>query len=113
MVTKKIIESIYKNYNRPPSSPDELNIGLLFDYAMENHGIIIDENDLFIGSVDPDSPFAVLPLDHVHEILEFDNYIAIVLPNSIVFLNKNNSEVHVHVRLESPSIWEKLKGAFA
>lgn len=76
---------------------------------MENHGIIIDENDLFIGSVDPDSPFAVLPLDHVHEILEFDNYIAIVLPNSIVFLNKNNSEVHVHVRLESPSIWENSK----
>lgn len=109
MVTKKTIDSIYKQYNRPPASTDELNIGLLFDYAMENHGIVIDENDLFIGSVEPDSPFSVLPLDHIHEILEFENYIAIVLANSIVFLNKNNSDVNVHIRMESPSVWSRLK----
>ena len=89
MVTKKTIDSIYKQYNRPPASTDELNIGLLFDYAMENHGIVIDEND--------------------HEILEFENYIAIVLANSIVFLNKNNSDVNVHIRMESPSVWSRLK----
>lgn len=109
MVTKKLIDSIYQNYNHPPESPDELNLGLLFDYALENHGIVIDENDLYIGSVDPKSPFAVLPLDHIHEILELDDYVAIVLPNSIVFLNKTNSDVNVHLRVESPSLWSKMK----
>ncbi|MCM1356128.1 MAG: hypothetical protein NC212_06965 [Staphylococcus sp.] len=109
MVTKKLIEKIYKQYNRPPASPDELNFGLLFDYALENHGIFIDENDLFIGSVDPSSPFATIPLKHIHEILEFEDYIALVLRNSIIFLNKSNSEVNVHLRMASPSVWSRLK----
>ena len=113
MVTKKLIESIYRKYNRPPSSPDELNIGLLFEYAFENHGIVIDENDLYIGSVEPSSPFATIPLDHIHEILEFEDYIAIVLRNSIIFLNKNNSDVNVHLRRVSPSVWSRLKMSLA
>lgn len=109
MVTKKLIDAIYRKYNRPPASPDELNLGLLFDYALENHGIIIDENDLFIGSVDPNSPFARLPLKHIHEILEFENQIAIILRNSILFLNKKDSDVNVHIRMENPSVWSRLK----
>lgn len=109
MLTKKVIEKIYRQYNRPPKSADELNIPLLFDYAFENHGIVIDENELYIGSVDPKSPFAVIPLNRIHGILEFQNYIAIVLHSSILFLNKNNSSVHVHIRMSQPSLWSKLK----
>lgn len=109
MVTKQVIDDIYRQFNHPPQSVDELNIGLLFDYALENHGIVIDENDLYIGSVDPKSPFAVLPLDRIHEILEFEDVIAIVLHSSILFLNKNNSNVHVHIRMDSPSLWTRLK----
>lgn len=104
MVTKKVIDTIYRQFNHPPQSVDELNIGLLFDYAIENHGIVIDENDLYIGSVDPKSPFAVLPLDRIHEIVEFDDVIAIVLHSSIIFLNKHNSDVNVHIRMTPPSL---------
>lgn len=113
MVTKKVIDTIYRQFNHPPHSVDELNIALLFDYAAENHGIVIDENDLYIGSVDPKSPFAVLPLDRIHEILEFDDVIAIVLHSSIVFLNKHNSNVNIHIRMEAPSAWERLKDRFS
>jgi hypothetical protein len=109
MVTKKVIDTIYRQFNHPPQSVDELNIGLLFDYAIENHGIVIDENDLYIGSVDPKSPFAVLPLDRIHEIIEFDDVIAIVLHSSIIFLNKHNSDVNVHIRMTQPSLWSRLK----
>ena len=109
MVTKKVIDTIYRQFNHPPQSVDELNIGLLFDYAIENHGIVIDENDLYIGSVDPKSPFAVLPLDRIHEIVEFDDVIAIVLHSSIIFLNKHNSDVNVHIRISPPSPWSRLK----
>lgn len=112
MVTRKIIEQIYKQYKRPPASPDELNLGLLFAYALENHGIVIDENDLYIGSVDPKSPFATLPLRNIHEIVEFENRIGIVLRNSIIFLNKHNSEVNIHLRMDEPSVWSRLKKSF-
>ncbi|MCM1076293.1 MAG: hypothetical protein NC411_02910 [Bacteroides sp.] len=109
MVTRQLIEQIYKQYKRPPASPDELDIALLFTYALENHGIVIDENNLYIGSVDPKSPFASIPLRHIHEILEFENTIGVVLPNSIIFLNKHNSDVNVHLRMNEPSVWSKLK----
>lgn len=112
MLTKKIIDTIYKQFNHPPHSVDELNLSLLFDYAVENHGIVVDENNLYIGSVDPRSPFATLPLDRIHEIVEFDDVIAIVLHSSIVFLNKVNSNVNIHIRMDSPSPWERLKERF-
>ena len=104
MVTKQVIDKIYKLYKRPPASPDELNLGLLFTHALENHGIVIDENDLYIGSVDPRSPFAAIPLRHIHEILEFETCLAIVLRNSMIFLNKHNSDVNVHLRMDEPSV---------
>ncbi len=103
MVTRKLIDALYRKYNRPPASTDELNFSLLFDYALENHGIVIDEDDLFIGSVDPSSPFARIPLRHIHEIFEFENQIA------IVFLSKSDSKVNVHLRMEKPSVWSRIK----
>ncbi len=109
MVTRKLIDALYRKYNRPPASTDELNFSLLFDYALENHGIVIDEDDLFIGSVDPSSPFAVIPLRHIHEIFEFENRIAIVLRNSIVFLSKSDSKVNVHLRMEKTSVRSRIK----
>ncbi|MCM1521371.1 MAG: hypothetical protein NC039_01805 [Muribaculaceae bacterium] len=114
MVTKKVIQTLYKQFNKPPQSTDELNIALLFDYAMENHGIFIDEDNLYIGSVDPSSPFATLQLSRIHEIVEFESCIAIVLPSSIIFLNKENSDVHIHLRLDddTPSFWNRLSGVF-
>ncbi len=113
MVTKQVIKTLYKQFKRPPKTPDELNIALLFDYAMDNHGIFIDENNLYIGSVDPSSPFATIELKRVHEIVEFEKVIAIVLPTSIVFLNKENSDVQIHLRLDDdePTMWQRIKSA--
>ena len=91
MVTKQVINTLYKQFSRPPKSPDELNLGLIFDYTMDNHGIFIDEDNLYIGSIEPSSPFSTIELKRIHEIVEFEKVIAIVLPSSIIFLNKENS----------------------
>ncbi|MCM1519530.1 MAG: hypothetical protein NC098_01945 [Lachnoclostridium sp.] len=111
MVTKEVIDTLYKKYSKPPKSPQELNLALLFDYAFENHGIIIDENDLYITSIDPSSPFACIPLDRICEIVEFAEVIAIVLPAAIIFLNKKNSDVNIHLRMTKPSLWDRMKMA--
>lgn len=114
MVTKKVIQTLYKQFSRPPKSADELNISLLFDYALENHGIFIDEDNLYIGSVDPASPFATIPLPRINQIVEFVTCLAIVLPSSIIFLDKDDSDVNIHLRLddEKPSLWQRIKDAF-
>ncbi len=115
MVTQEVIKSLYRQFNKPPKSADELNLALLFDYALENHGIFLDEENLYIGSVDPKSPFATLPLSRINEIVEFETVVAIVLPAAIVFLNKENSDVNIHIRFdddEQPSLWGRLKSCF-
>lgn len=113
MVTKKVIQTLYKQFNKPPKSPDELNLGLLFDYAMDNHGIFMDEDSLYLGSVDPRSPFANIPLRNIHEIVEFEKVLAVVLHSAIVFLNKETPEVNIHLNLhdETPTMWERVKSA--
>ena len=115
MVTKKVIQTLYRQFKKPPKSPDELNIGHLFDYALDNHGIFIDEENIYIDSVEPSSPFASIALKRIHEIVEFETVIAIVLPAAIVFLNKEDSEVNIHLRLEDdrPSMWQRLREAIA
>lgn len=113
MVTKQVINDIYKKFAKRPSSPDELNLSLLFGEVFDNHEIYIDENTLVINSVDESSPFHAIPLDRIHEILEFENVVAIVLHSSIIFLNKRDNGVNVHVKMKGPSLLDRLHMGFS
>lgn len=114
MITKRVIDELYKKYDRRPAGIEDLNIGLLFDYAADHHDISIDEEGfLVIESVDHNSPFRRIPLRGVHAIVPFEDVVAIVMHSSIVFLSKNGPEVNVHVRLEGPSLWERVRSAIA
>lgn len=109
MITKEVIDSIYRQYSSRPSNPDTLNLGLLFQYAIENHAIFVDDGNLVIDSVSPDSHFHSIPLSNIHEIVEFENSIAVVLHSSIIFLNKHDDAVHVHLRMQKPSLLDRVK----
>lgn len=114
MITKRVIDELYKKYDRRPAGVEDLDIGLLFDYAADHHDISIDEEGyLVIESIGDDSPFRRLPLRGVHAIVPFEDVVAIVMHSSIVFLSKHGSEVNVHVRLDGPSLWERVKTVFA
>ncbi len=111
MVKKDVIKTLYRQYSRPPKSPDELNIGVLFDSAIDNHGIFIDEDALYIGSVDPRSPFATIPLRNINAIVEFEKQLAIVLHSAIVFLHKEKSDVNIHLKLQEDTMWDRVRNA--
>lgn len=111
MITKKVIDTLYKQYSKRPESPDELNIGLLFGDIFDIHGIALDENNLVINSIDPASPFHSIPLKHIHEIVEFGEDIAIVLHSSIIFLKKEDNRVNIHVKPPQLSPMERLRSA--
>ena len=116
MITRKVIQTLYKKYRKLPASPDCLDIPLLFDSASAHHNVMIDMDGpvdtLVIRSIDPDSPFHSIPLDRIHAIVPFEEWIAIVLHSSIIFLNRKSSKVSVHVRTEAPSLWERIKAIF-
>lgn len=109
MINKDVIDSIYKKYKSRPARVSDLDLHLLFEYAIEVHEIYVDGNDLVIGSIDPASPFNTIGLDRVHAILEFENEIAIVMHSSIIFLNKRDSGVNVHIKSDKPGILAKLR----
>lgn len=109
MVTKKVIEAIYKTCRRKPDSPDELDIALLFNDVADNHKIHIDEGWLTIGSLPAHSPFHRIALKRIHGIIEFEDEVAVVLHSSIIFLNKHDSRAHIHVKEEKPSFMDRLR----
>lgn len=113
MITKKVIDTLYKKYRSRPDSPDDLNIALLFDPAIDEHAVMFDGDYLIIGSIAPHSPFHKIALDRIHEIVAFENNVAIVLHSSIIFLDKDSNKVHVHVKIEKPSLWDKIRYRFA
>lgn len=116
MITRKVIQALYKKYRRLPDSPDCLDMPLLFDYAAEHHNIQIDMegpvDTLVINSIAPESPFHKIPLERIHAIVPFEEWVAIILHSSIIFLNRHSSKVSVHIRTEAPSLTERLANLF-
>ena len=113
MITKQVIDELYKKYAKLPPGIEHLDIGLLFDYVSEHHNVEIDEEGhIVIGSLDPMSPFHKIALERVHGFSQFEETIAIVLHSSIIFLNKNDMGVNVHLKANPPTVWEKLKWWF-
>lgn len=114
MITRDNIKEIYRKYNKAPKSIDELDIATLFDETAIHHDILIDpeDNTMSFGSIDPKSPFHTLPLDRVNAILGFDEWIAVVMPASIVFLNRNSNKVMVDIKTEQPGIMDRLSRMF-
>lgn len=115
MITKKVIDQLYKQYNKRPASIDELNIPLLFESVHPMHGIEFDEGELVINSISSDSPFHRIPLALIHEIVEFEDVVAIVLHSSIIFLSRMADTTHpvqVHIKPIDMSIADKISAMF-
>lgn len=109
MITEKVINSLYKTYNKRPASADELDIDLLFEHLLEHHDIEINDNaQLIINSIPKDSPFHSISLNRIHAIVEFKHKIAIVLPQSIIFLNKKGNQSHIHIKDIKANLFDRI-----
>lgn len=114
MITRDNIREVYKNYKKTPKSVDDLNIALLFDDTALHHNLMIDPDtaELEIGSIDPSSPFHTIPLNRVHAIIPFEEWVAIVLHSSIIFLNRKNSKVAIDIKEIEPTFSDRVKKIF-
>lgn len=114
MITKEVIQEIYRQYPKRAKSVDELDFGLLFDSVGAIHDINVDfnTNRLIIGSLDSRSIFRSIPLTHIHAFVPFEEWTAIVLNASILFLNKKTPDVSVHLKPQEVSMADKLRAMF-
>lgn len=109
MIKKDTISSIYKKYKRKPASPDELDIPLLFEEVPEEAGVEIDGENLVFNSIDPSSPFHEIPIRNIHAIVNFDEAVAIVLHSSIIFINKDDGSIAVHIKELGLSLLDRVR----
>lgn len=110
MISSEVISSIYKQFPKRPNSIDELDFATLFEKAGINHDILVDPEteELTIASISPQSPFHKIPLKNVHAFVPFENWIAIAMHSSIVFLSSKDNKVSIHIKPETPSLWSRL-----
>ncbi len=111
MITRENIERIYASYPHRPESIDMLDLALLFDNASEYHGVYIDPDSrqLIISSIDAQSPFHAIPLNVIHAIIPFEEWLAVVLGASIIFLNRTSSETAIDIRSDDTGILSSLR----
>lgn len=114
MITRENINEIYRKYKTTPESVDELNIAALFDDTAIHHDIMIDpeDNTITFGSIDPKSPFHTLALNRINAIVEFEEWIAVVMHSSILFLNRKNSKVVIDIKPVSQSLGDRISKLF-
>ena len=114
MITRENIQEIYRKYKNASKSIDELDIATLFDETAIHHDIMIDpeDNTLTIGSIDVKSPFHTLPLDRIHAILGFEEWVAIVMHSSIIFLNRKSPKVAIDLKPAKTTVSDRLTKFF-
>lgn len=114
MITNEVIKTLYKQYPKRPKSADYLDMALLFDSVGMMHEITVDldTNDLIIGSIDAKSIFHRINLGHIHAIVPFEEWTAIVLHSSIIFLNKLSTKVSIHLKPLKPTVSDRIKSVF-
>ncbi|MCC8117436.1 MAG: hypothetical protein LIP09_01625 [Bacteroidales bacterium] len=112
MITNEVIAAIYKKYDKRPKSIDCLNLALLFEKAGIMHDIMIEPetSTMTIGSILPDSPFHEISLKNVFAIVPFEEWTAIVMHSSIIFLNHKKPISSIHIKQPSLSLWDRIKG---
>ena len=109
MINKKAIEEVYRRYRKKPKGIDELNVAILFDSLADVHGLTIEDEKIVLRSVDDKSLFRTIALSRVYGIVNFEETVGIVLHSSIIFLNKKEPKVNVHIKPEPKTFMQKVK----
>lgn len=83
------------------------------DTLMPLHKIELTDKNIVIGALDEDNPFKVIPLDRIYGVELFDRNVAIILRACILFLNKENPNINVHIKPHRISLWMRIKSFFS
>ena len=112
MITKKIINKIYRKYNAPVGEDIKPQLESVAEYLKGKHQIVLKNDIVELSDLSEDSPFRRIPIDRIYGLVNFEKAVAIVLPTCILFLSKENSNINIHIRLPKETIMEKIKNVF-
>lgn len=108
MVTKKVINEIYKKYNKPPKNIEDLSIPRFIDMLKKHHDLQCADGEIINRGFEAGEPFARMLVRRLNAILDFDNMVAFVFDKHIMFFDKNSDNMHVHFKQEKPGLFRRL-----
>ena len=111
MITREKINELYKTCQSPTSNHFDVNA--LDNNCLQLYDITFNEEYLTINLCHHNSPLRDIPLSNIIGVEDLSSHTAIILRNSIIFLNKYLIDIKVHVRMEKPSIWQRMRYFFS
>lgn len=103
MVDEKVIQEIYKKYRKPPKNAAGLRLDYFIPMLEEHHAIENDGFEIVLKDVDEFNPFRRFLIRSLNAVLEFDKLIAFVFRSHILFMGKEDNQLHVHIKPEDKS----------
>lgn len=98
MTEKELTDSLYRRFRRCPETLDERHLDLLADYLVDARGVDLDDDMLVFTETPADSPLRRIPLRNVHGVADLGGRLAVVLANSIIFLDKKTLATTVNLK---------------
>ena len=108
MVTKKLINEIYKKYSKPPKDPESLEIPRFIDLLSEHHNLVLEDGEIINKGLDAFNPFGRMLVRRLTTVLEFDSVVAFVFEEHILFFDRHSDHMHVHFKPEKQSFLSRL-----
>lgn len=96
MVTKRVINELYKKFNTPPDDINVLNLNYHMDILRKYHPMKVDGDEIIVENVEEYSPFRRMLIKRITGVLEFNKYVAFVMTEHIFFFEKRGKEISLH-----------------
>ena len=111
MINENVIKEIYKKFGKPHKKVEDLRLDYFIPILSAHHTIENDGFEIVLKDVEEYSPFRSFLIRSLNAVLEFDKLVAFVFRNHILFLGKEDNQLHVHIKPEQPkSIFSKIFG---
>lgn len=109
MINETVINEIYKKFSKPHKNDKELKLDYYIPLLSVHHAIENDGFEIILKDVEEYSPFRRFLIRSLNAVLEFDKLIAFVFKTHILFLGKEDNQLHVHIKPEKPqSLFQRL-----
>ncbi|MBD5231968.1 MAG: hypothetical protein K2M14_07820 [Muribaculaceae bacterium] len=108
MVTKEVINEIYKKYSTPPKDVAVLDLPHYIELLKKHHNLSVEDDELINRDLEEFHPFRRFLVRRLTAVLNFDKVIAFVFNKHIIFFEKNSNKMHVHFKPEKQSLISRL-----
>lgn len=98
MITNDTILNLYSTFATAPELFEDRGLSMLMDYVFDTEALDLDGDRLVFNTMPADSPWRSIELEHVYGAKELPGWLAVVLPDSIVFVNRADFSTRVHIK---------------